>query len=106
MNDERKKQLDEIVRLCTEIEDAVGCSNWESVGELVSRRHGLLEQVFAEPAATPAEVQALTELAKRVLDLDKTLMPLANEARGQAAEEMKQLRRGRVAADIYKQNSS
>lgn len=106
MNSERKEQLDEIVRLCTEIEGAVEHSNWDGVGELLSRRHKLLEEVFAEPAATPGEVQALTVLAKKVMALDNTLKPLADSARGQAAEELKKLRRGRVAADIYEQNAN
>ncbi|MDH3589041.1 MAG: flagellar protein FliT [Gammaproteobacteria bacterium] len=99
-------QLDDIVRLCTKIESAVREADWEVAGTLLSRRHLLLETVFADAPASAAEAQELQTVAEQVMAFDRELMPMAETARGEAAEEMKKLRRGREAASAYQQNSS
>lgn len=100
------EQLNEVVRLCTDIESAVRSADWEEAGSLLSRRHLLLEAVFSDTPASETELQQLQAVAEQVMAFDRELMPMAETARGDAAEEMKKLRRGRQAASAYQQNSS
>ena len=106
MSNERIDRLDEITRLCTDIEHAVEQADWEVANQLLSRRHQLLEEAFAEPVATAADVEELRTVAEQVMAFDCELMPQADAARGEAAEDLKNLRRGREAAAAYKQISS
>lgn len=105
MSAERTQKLDEVTRLCTDIEHHVEAGNWDIAGQLLSRRHQLLEEAFAEPVATQADVEELQIIAEQVMEFDSALMPLADAARGEAAEDLKKLRRGRNAAAAYKQTS-
>jgi len=105
VSDERKKQLDDIVQLCADIDNAVQKADWDVAGKLLSRRHQLVESVFAEPPATTADAEELKTIAEQVMAFDRELMPMADAARGEAAEELKKLRRGREAAEVYKQIS-
>ena len=102
---ERTENLEQIARLCTDIEGAVRDADWDAAGKLLSRRHRLLELAFADTPTTAEEVRQLHEMAERVMAFDRQLMPVAEKARGQAAAELKNLRRGRAAADAYQQNS-
>ncbi|MBT8136181.1 MAG: flagellar protein FliT [Gammaproteobacteria bacterium] len=102
---ERAEQLEEIFRLCTDIEGAVRNADWDAAGTLLSRRHHLLELAFADTPTTADEVRQLHEVAEQVMTFDRQLMPVAEKARGEAAAELKNLRRGRAAADAYQQNS-
>ena len=106
MSAERTKKLDEITRLCTDIEHQVETGNWDIAGQLLSRRHQLLEEAFAEPVETQADVEELQIIAEQVMAFDAELMPLADAARGEAVKDLKKLRRGRNAAAAYKQISS
>ena len=106
VNSERRKQLDEIMQVCTEIESAVQSADWDVAGTLLSRRHQLLAAVFAEPPVNTAEVAALTEVAEQVMAFDADLIPLADAAKGETAQELKKLRQGRAATNVYKQVSN
>ena len=105
MSAERTRKLDEITRLCTDIEHEVEAGNWDIAGQLLSRRQQVLEEAFAEPVESQADVEELQIIAEQVMAFDNELMPLADAARGEAIEDLKKLRRGRNATAAYKQVS-
>lgn len=98
--------LDEIVELCEKIEQQVKEAQWEQAGQMLAQRQTLLEQVFARTPEDPQQVARLVEVAKKVSAFDREVMPLANAAMSETTSELKNLRRGRMAAQLYEQNSS
>ncbi|MDH3645498.1 MAG: flagellar protein FliT [Gammaproteobacteria bacterium] len=98
--------FEEIIQLCTRIGEAVREADWDTAGALLSRRHRLLESAFDKPPATDAQAASLMTIAQQVSAFDRELMPVADTARGEAATELKRLRRARLAANTYKQNAT
>ncbi len=102
---DRSERLAEISRLCAKIGHAVERSDWDDAMQMLSRRHQMLEKEFAQQPETVEEAEQLRMLAEQVMAFDRDLMPHADAMRGETLQELKKLRLGREATQVYAQNA-
>lgn len=96
--------LDEILALSATMLDCAREQDWIGVVNLEVTRGALLKAVF-EGTERPAP-ETLTALAQQVLESDRELIALGEQARGEFAAALGQMRQARRAQTAYSETGS
>ena len=91
--------LDEILALSASMLEAARAQDWVGVANLEVARDALLKAVF-EGTDRPAP-ETLTAVAQRLLESDRELIELGEQARGEFAAALGQMRQARRAQAAY-----
>ena len=91
--------LDEILALSASMLEAARGQDWVGVANLEVTRDALLKAVFGG-ADRPAP-EALTAVARQLLESDRELIELGEQARGEFVAALGEMRQGRRAQTAY-----
>lgn len=93
-----------LLELTREMLDLGKAGDWVLFAQREQERQSLSRAIFATPV--PREAAPLVaDCIRRVLDLDQELITLAEEQREKAARTMREVQRGRFAANTYRRFS-
>lgn len=93
-----------LLELTREMLDLGQGGDWVLFAQREEERQSLSRAIFATPV--PREAAPLVaECIRRVLDLDQELITLAEAHRDKAARAMRDVQRGRQAANVYRRFS-
>lgn len=93
-----------LLELTREMLDLGRDGDWVLFAQREEERQNLSRAIFATPVPREA-APAVAECIRRVLDLDQELITLAEAHRDKAARAMREVQRGRQAADAYRRFS-
>lgn len=101
---DHERAAQRLLELTREMLDLGQSGDWVLFAQREEERQGLSRAIFATPVPREA-APMVAECIRRVLDLDQELITLAEAHRDKAARAMRDVQRGRQAADIYRRFS-
>ncbi len=96
--------LNTIVQLSDQMHELAGQGNWEEVVRLETERRDLIAVCFAKDNPFQDNELAARRI-RRILDLDRGLMAMGEDHRGELGKTLQKVQRGRNAARAYRRCS-
>ncbi len=102
--DDHERAARRLLELTREMLDMGRVGDWVRFAQREEERQALSRTIFATPVPRAA-APLVADCIRRVLDLDQELITLAEAHRDQASRTMRDVQRGRQAADVYRRFS-